>query len=245
MSRAPHRRGVPSDSLALPLDESAGPLAILREAVRLLPRVPVALALFVGVALLTLVSTSLGNLLDPLVGAVGVTAAYEELGGEVDDGNSFGVRLLLVLVASLVAGVAILLGLVVLVLPGVYLILRLRLVTAAVMLEDSGPVAALGRSLELTRGRALTVFGVWLLPVLVGLSVGAVIVVATGGVTLAGEVNPAAVQSGIRLAEGVLALVVSPVVATADAVMYALYGPDDLDGSAGPDVGGVGRPPGR
>jgi hypothetical protein len=94
------------------------------------------------------------------------------------------------------------------------------------MIEDSGPLAALGRSFELTRNHPWTVFGVWVVPTLVGLALGAVVVVATGGVSLGGDLDPTAIQSGVRLASAVSALVVGPVVPVADTLLYDRYSPD-------------------
>lgn len=65
-----------------------------------------------------------------------------------------------VVVACVVAGFGILFGFALLVVPGVFLTVRLRLVTAAVILEDSGPLEALGRSFDLTSTHPRTVFGV-------------------------------------------------------------------------------------
>lgn len=219
---------------SLDIDESAGPLAILREAVRLLPAMPVALSLFLFAGLITLVSTGLGNLFAFVPQVVGLSAAYRELGGRRRGSNSFGVRLLLAFVAALVAGIAILLGLVLLVVPGVYLTVKLRLVVAAVVLEDRGPLEALGRSYDLVTGNGWTVFGVWLATTLASLSLGAAVLLATGAVGLSGGVDLAAVESATRLAGAASTLLVSPVVVAADAVMYGLYGPDDTGARAEP-----------
>jgi len=116
---------------ALPLDESAGPVAVLGAAARLLPALPGVVGGYVLLALVTLVSRDAANLLSLPVNAYAVTAAYRELGGDPADGNSFGVRLVVAFVAGLVTGIAVLVGFVVLVVPGVYLLVRLRLVLAA------------------------------------------------------------------------------------------------------------------
>lgn len=213
-------------SAPLQRDESAGAVDILHEAVGLLPRLPFVLVLFVVVAVLHLLPGPLGDVGAVVGNALAVSAAYDEIDGNVDVTNSTGVRLLLALLAGLVVGVVTLVGLVFLVVPGVYLLVRLRLVVAAVMLEDSGPLAALGRSFELTRSHSWTVFGVWALPTVVGLALGGVVVVLSGGVTLAGEVNPETLRSSLRLAGAASALIVGPVTPVADAVMYQRYSPD-------------------
>lgn len=231
------------DALHLRIDESAGPLAILREGVRLLPGMPVALSLFLFAGLLTIVSTSVGNLFAIVPQAVGVAAGYRTLGGERRGTNSFGVRVLLALLAALVAGIGILLGFVFLVVPGVYLTVKLRLVLAAVVLEDAGPLEALGRSYDLVTGNGWTVFGVWLVPTLVSLAGGVAIAVGTGAVTLSGSVDLAALETASRVTAAASTLLVSPVIVAADAVMYGLYGPDSRESDA-EDVVPAGAAPG-
>jgi hypothetical protein len=136
------------------------------------------------------------------------------------------VRVLLAFLAAPAAGIVVLVGLVFLVLPGIYLAVRLRLVVAAVMLGDCGPLEAFGRSFELTSGHGLTVFGVWLPTAVAGLVIGAAIALWTGGVTLAGGPDAAALEAAGRLTGAATAVLVTPVAVAADAVMYGLYGPD-------------------
>jgi hypothetical protein len=228
---------------SLRIEESAGPVAVLREAVRLLPGMPVALSLFLFAGLVTLVSTSFGNLFAIVPQAVGVSEAYRELGGQRRGTNSFGVRLLLAFVAALIAGVGILLGLVFLILPGIYLTVKLRLVLASVVLEDCGPVEALGRSYDLVTGHGVTVFGVWLVPTLVSLVVAVAVTVGTGAVSLSGGVDLTTLEWAARIAGALSTVLVSPVIAAADAVMYGLYGPDSPE-STGREVAPAGTTPG-
>lgn len=224
-----------SRSQPLQLDESAGAVAVLRTAVGVLPRVPTVVGIYVLVAILSLISNGLGNFASIVGQSVAVLLVYREIGGEADVNNSLGVRLLIALLAGLAAGIGIVIGLVFLVVPGLYLMIRLRLVAAAVMLEDSGPLEALGRSFDLTSGHGWTVFGVWLIPFVATLPVVVVLVVATGGVSLSGSVDAAALQSGLRLATAVSILLTGPVVAAADAILYGLYGPDTLGGGGTPE----------
>jgi len=91
------------------------------------------------------------------------------------------------------------------------------------MLEDSGPLEAPSRSVDLTGHHTVTVFGVWLVPTLVGLAVAAGVVVVTGGVTPAGGIDPATLRSSAPLAAGVSVLITGPITATADAIMYGLW----------------------
>ncbi|ESS06176.1 MAG: hypothetical protein A07HB70_01726 [uncultured archaeon A07HB70] len=208
---------------ALPLDESAGAVAVLGAAARLLPALPGVVGAYVLLALVTLVSQDAANLLSLPINAYAVTAAYRELGGDPADGNSFGVRVLLVLVAGLVTGLAVLLGFVVLVVPGIYLLVRLRLVVASVMLEDSGPLEALGRSLTLTRSQFWTVFGVSAVPVAVLVVVTLVTALSAGTLSSGGLPDLAAVRGALRVGGAVSTLVADPIAVTANAVLFALY----------------------
>lgn len=221
-----------SRSLDTDLSATAGLVAILREAVGLVTRAPAVVGVYVVVALVTLVSDSLGNFAGLLGGAVAVVVAYRALDGRPVGDVSFGIRLLVVLVAGLIAGIVILIGLVLLVVPGLYLVARLRLVTATVMLEDAGPVEALGRSFELTEGHALTVFVVASVPALVAIGLGGALVLQSGALT-GGGVDIDALRRSIRLADAASALLVSPVAVAADALMYGLYGPDETGGGTG------------
>lgn len=215
-------------SRSLQLDQSAGAVTILRRAVGLLPRVPSVLGIYVVVAILSLLSNVLGNFASIVGQSVAVVLVYREIGGEADANNSLGVRLLIAMFAALVAGFGIVVGLALLIVPGIYLLIRLRLAVAAVMLEDSGPIEALGRSFDLTNGHGWTVFGIWLIPFVISLPVGGIVVVAAGGVSLSGAVNSAALQPSLRLAAAASIVVTGPLVATSDAILYGLYGPDAL-----------------
>jgi hypothetical protein len=102
---------------------------------------------------------------------------------------------LLSFVAALVAGVATLAGVVLLVVPVIYLPVTLRLTVAAVMLEDVGPVAALGLSHDLISSHLRTVLGVVAFPL-------AVLVVAVAGVgVVTGDLS-----SSLSTPEGLVAL---------------------------------------
>ena len=215
---------------ALPLDESAGPVAVLGAAARLLPALPAVVGGYVLLALVALVSQDAANLLSFPVNAYAVTAAYRELGGAPADGNPVGVRVLVTLVAGLVTGAVVLLGVVVLVVPGVYLLVRLRLVVASVMLEDTGPLEALGRSLALTRSHFWTVLGVGLAPLAVLLVVTLAAALAAGALPPTGSPDLAAVRGALRVGGAAATVVADPVAVTANAVLFALYEEDTAGG---------------
>lgn len=212
-------------SLDTDLDASAGVVAIVREAVSLYLRPTGARAIFAVyavVALLALLSTSLANVAELFAGAFAVVVAYGAFGGRPDVQNSLGVRLLLALVAGIVAGLAIIVGLLLFVLPGLYLLVRLRLVLPAVMLADCGPLEALSRSFDLTDGHGLTVFGVAVVFGLAGLAVGGVVALQTGAFA-GGTLQPEALRQTARIASAIQALVIAPVAVAADALMFGLY----------------------
>ncbi|WP_188883821.1 hypothetical protein [Halarchaeum grantii] len=195
----------------------------LRAALSLLPSAPGIVVAYAGLAVVTVVSNTLGNLVSAVVLGAAIVLAAGALGLDTDARNSLGVRLLLAVIAAIVAGIAIIIGFVFLVLPGVYL--AVRLVVAAVVLEDCGPLEALGRSLESTAGEGWTVFGVWLATTLLNAAVaGAVTLLLLGGVpaldTRAGLV---ALQNALPLAAALGTFVSGPVTAASDAVLYGWF----------------------
>ena len=80
--------------------------------------------------------------------------------------------------ASIMAGIAITLGLILLIIPGLALITIWCLIIPAIVLEQTGALAAFGRSLQLVRGYFWNVFGtlvlVWLILIAVGIVLGAI-----------------------------------------------------------------------
>lgn len=223
------------------LDRPAGSFDVVRAALGTVAGKPLVAVPYAALAFLTLLSPNLGNLLTVVPYAFAVTFAYDALGGEPTVDNSLGVRILIAFVATLLAGVAIVVGLVLLVLPGIYLLVRLRLVTAAVFLEDAGPVEALSRSFDLTAGNATTVFGVVVL--LGGVGLGAFAAVAVwSGAFAGGQVHPAALETATRYAGALTALALGPVQVAADAVMYGLWGRERSAGSGSREAAHRGVP---
>lgn len=215
--------------LSLRLDESADAITILRETTRLLPQMPLVIGIFAITAVVSYILSPLGDWVALIGEALAVVVTYRELGGRASTNTSIAIRLFLAVVAGIVAGLVTLIGFVLLIIPGVYLLVRLQLVVPAVMLEDSGPLEALGRSLELTQSHTWTVFGVWFAPLLAGLTFTLGVIVAADGITLSGGIHPAALQSSLQLANALTTLIVMPIAAIATTIMYVLYGPNDVD----------------
>ena len=96
-------------------------------------------------------------------------------------------------VAYLLTGLTTLLGYAFLIIPGIYLAIGLFAVPAIVLLEGRGPGEAMGRSLSLTKGRKLAVFGALfitgLIAVISRMTIGAVGGIGGGpGVGLAAQI---------------------------------------------------------
>jgi hypothetical protein len=151
--------------------------------------IPIALAVYVLVALLTLLLTALlgwvGALLGFLVSIAGIFWLQGALVLAVDDVRdgradlSIGETLNRVLprlntltLAGLLAGLGIFLGFLLLIVPGLYLLTIWLLIVPAIMLEGHGVLSSFGRSRELVRDYGWSVFGVIVLTVVIMIGVG-------------------------------------------------------------------------
>jgi hypothetical protein len=151
--------------------------------------IPVALAVYVLVALLTLLLTALlgwvGALLGFLVSLAGVfwlQGALVLAVDEVRDGradlsiretlNRVLPRLNTLTLAGLLAGLGIVIGFLLLIVPGLYLLTIWLLIVPAIMLEGHGVLSSFGRSRELVSGYGWSVFGVIVLTVAIMIAVG-------------------------------------------------------------------------
>jgi hypothetical protein len=175
--------------------------------------------LFLVVALLSEVPLAGGFI--AIVGqGVGIALVVNHLDGlDPTPENSLGVRLIVLLVSALIGGIGVILGLLVLIIPGVYLWVRLYLAPPAVIVDDCGPVEALGESWSRTAGNTVTVFGVALAVVVLSVGASAVVLLAlTGGPDAALE----RIRSGNTFVPGsVASFVGSLLVTAASTVMYA------------------------
>jgi hypothetical protein len=150
--------------------------------------IPVALAVYVLVGLLTLLLSVLlgwvGALLGILVFFAGVFWLQGALVLAVDDVrdgradlsiretlNRVLPRLNTLTLAGLLAGFGIGIGFLLLIVPGLYLLTIWLLIVPAIMLEGHGVMSSFGRSRELVRGYGWSVFGVIVLTVAISLAV--------------------------------------------------------------------------
>jgi hypothetical protein len=145
--------------------------------------VPIALVVYVAIAIVGLLLTLLlgwfGALLGAVVSLVGVFWVQGALVTAVEDirdgradlslGDTFRrvqPQLGAIVVAGLLAGLGIAVGLLLLIVPGLVLMTWWVLVIPVVVLERTGATAAFGRSRELVRGYGWNVFGVIVLTIL-------------------------------------------------------------------------------
>jgi hypothetical protein len=180
---------------------------------------PELLVVFLVVALLSNAPV-VGSVIAIVGQGVGIALVANRLDGlDPTPENSLGVRLIVLFVSVLIGGIGVILGLFLLVIPGVYLWVRLYLAPPAVIVDDCGPVEALGESWSRTAGNTVTVFGVALAVVLLGVGASAVVLLAlTGGPDAALE----RIKSGNTVVTEFVAGFVSPLlIAAASTVMYA------------------------
>lgn len=110
-------------------------------------------------------------------------------------------------VASVLAMLAVLLGSMLLIVPGVIAMLVLWLVVPCVLVERVGPVTALKRSAELTRGNRGSILLVMILQWLVSL-VASIVISTIFFPSIADQMrNPGAGDSGLMLAGNILSVV--------------------------------------
>lgn len=211
----------PTDTRTRDADRQVdGATDALRGSARALREAPEAALLFLVVAPIAAAAGGLGG----LVRVVGSGVAIYLLGigvGWIDgpDGdNSLGVRLLVAVASTVVSGIVVLVGLIALVIPGLYAMVRLYLVVPAVVLDDVGPLEALGVSVDRTAGDSLTVAAVMVDLFLVGATVTAVVLALSAGSP--GAMVGALERGDIWLPTTAGTLVAGPLNAAAMAVLY-------------------------
>lgn len=200
-------------------DDLGGVRTIAAETASAVRDTPELLVLFLVVAPLSNVPI-VGGIIAIVGQGIGIALVADSLDGlDPAPENSLGVRLIVLFVSALIGGIGIILGLLLLVIPGVYLWVRLYLAPPAVIVDDCGPVEALGESWSRTAGNTVTVFGVALAVVVLGVGASAVVLLAlAGGIDAAIE----RISSGNTLVMGSVASFVSSLLTVvASTVMYA------------------------
>lgn len=124
------------------------------------------------------VRTSFGKLRGRVLRAIGVIFLIVLMVGAAFIGLMIVGSILLVAVPGLVRSplslLIILPGFVALLIPGFILLVRTAVAVPSAMLEDKSPAAAIGRSMELTKGFAMQVFLIFLLTVVLAVAAAAV-----------------------------------------------------------------------
>jgi ABC-type multidrug transport system fused ATPase/permease subunit len=187
---------------------------------------PVAAAVFLVQAVIAAVLVSASSVLVILAILVGVVFStlyagmVVELVSDVQDGRRdhsvgqlfgavTGVVLPLIL-AGLVVGILVAIGLVLLIVPGLFALTIFAVVAPSIVVERKGVGEALGRSRELVRGNAMSVFGVIVVVFLLTVVVSAVVGAIGGGAGTGGRV----------VAEFIARTLTAPLGALAAAVLY-------------------------
>lgn len=112
-----------------------------------------------------------------------------------------------VIVVSILFGLAVVLGLVLLIVPGIILAVMWSVVVPITVEERTGILGAFGRAQELTRGARWTIFGLFLLILVIGMVIGFVGVLVSTLTIGMSYANPA-------IASSVPALVLNAIVLT-------------------------------
>lgn len=168
-----------------------------------------------GLVRLAIIGGTAAILLYCLAGGVGfVLARGVYLDEPVDIAEAFRrtvARFPQLLVSTIVQFVLVAIGFLLFLIPGIYLAARFFAVRQAVVLEDAGPFAALGRSGTLSSGLKLHILGTLILIVLLAL------IVDFGGVMLFGLLPSKAVTAVLLTA---LTIVVYPLFVITETVLY-------------------------
>ena len=139
---------------------SPGVIEILRKGVSIATNVPLLFGLYVIAAIATVSSASLSGFVSIIVTAIGTLVAYKGMGKNIDTEGSRVILIVYTFLASLIAGIIGGFATLLLVIPGIYVTLRFQFTTAAVMLEERGPISSLQQSWAISSGNVWTIFGV-------------------------------------------------------------------------------------
>jgi len=131
-----------------------------------------------------------------------------------------------VAVASILAGIAIWIGLFLIIVPGLYLITIWAVIMPVLIIEQTGAIAAFGRSQQLVRGNGWNVFGTLVVVFLILIAASIVI-----GLVL--SALPVGWRNGVS--DVVAGTLVAPFIAVVVTLMYYR-----LTGAAGPQAAAAG-----
>jgi hypothetical protein len=173
-------------------------------------------------ALATAIITGLGSVLVQGASAKALTDVYQ--GGEPSwqDSLRFGFRRFFpILGATIFIGVASAIGLVFCLAPGIWLFTSWSVTVPALVVENKGPIQAMGRSFELVRRRFWPVLGAVALSYLVYFVVSQVIGLITGATTFTGAATPSGADIWISvIGSTITSVLVLPFMAAVFIVLY-------------------------
>jgi hypothetical protein len=207
---------------------------------------PLAFAIFLAVAILAGLLSSISWVLLPIVFALSVigNTLYQgmvvSLVADVQDGrrdssvgdlvNSAAPVILPLFLAGLLAGLGIALGFVLLIVPGLILLTIWSVIAPVIVLERTGVIEAFGRSRELVRGHGWQVFGVIVCVFLI------IVVARTVLGAIAVGIDDSVVMR--TLFDVIGSTLTAPVVALVASVLYfRLKGLDEGGAPVAPDPG--------
>jgi hypothetical protein len=156
---------------------------------------PIAAVFYLVISLATLVLSLVLGLFGAVLAAFGSIVGYFWLAGalteavaDIRDGRAdlsvqdtfarVWPKVWTLLGAGILAVLGIAVGLVLLIVPGLVLLTWWSLISPAIVLEGKGAIESFGRSRELVRGRAWSVFSVVILTVLISFAIGIVVSIA-------------------------------------------------------------------
>jgi len=162
-----------------------------------------------------------GFFLSNILAAAVIYAVFEHLRGRsagIGRSLSTGLaRMFPVLGAAILVGLSVLLGLLLLIIPGIIFACILSVTVPAVVVERAGPVEAMRRSAELTKGNRMTIFGIYVLIFLIMFGMGLAI-----GLIAGIAVTPRTREDVTLfvLISTVLGIVIAPLQSVLPAVIY-------------------------
>jgi hypothetical protein len=173
-------------------------------------------------ALATAIITGLGSVLVQGASAKALTDVYQGVQPSWQDSLRFGFRRFFpILGATLLIGVASAIGFLFCIAPGVWLFTSWSVAVPALVVENKGPVQAMGRSFELVRRRFWPVLGAVALSYLIYFVVGQVIGLITGAATFSGAATPSSGDLWVSTIGSIItSVLVLPFMAAVFIVLY-------------------------